>query len=307
MLNLKDISEDLFILNKHTVDKLFSCERPSDAVSLYCFYYKTAKWQKTNSVKANDLYVKKCLGWGLDKVRNTKRLLKELGLIQVIQRREGGKVSGWYVEVSYLVSKSKTDIKVEQHNLFQDNPKATSSNQDTDALKQKIKMLEDKIDTLKKEKNKKDDEEKTSPEFEEFYSHYPLKKAPKNAWRAFKKLKPSEVEKVLEVVKSDLFQNAMSKKKNNRGDFRPQPSSWLNAGSWEDEEYSPAASTHTIDYYGDNQHMFLHHLQDDMRTIAVEQHGDDAKQKLLEFYVDAKNAGIKLTHKQWLQKLKDKK
>ena len=53
-IKLYDIADDLLILNKITVDRLFQLENCADCIALYVFYYKTAKWQKTNTAKAND-------------------------------------------------------------------------------------------------------------------------------------------------------------------------------------------------------------------------------------------------------------
>ena len=63
-IELNDIADDLLILNKLTIDKLYQLDNAADCVALYMFYYKTAKWQPTNQIKANDEYVKKCLKWG---------------------------------------------------------------------------------------------------------------------------------------------------------------------------------------------------------------------------------------------------
>lgn len=129
-IQLNDIADELLILSKLTIDNLFKLENCGDCIALYIFYYKTAKWQKTNTIKANDVYVKQCLGWGSDKVRKTKKILKENGLIDIVQRRKDGKVQGWYVKVSYMVSQRKTeDIKIfvedeQQHS----NPTSSESN-----------------------------------------------------------------------------------------------------------------------------------------------------------------------------------
>ena len=116
-IKLNDIADDLLIINKNTIDKLFALENSAECVALYVFYYKTSKWQKTNKIKANDEYVKKCLKWGYDKIRKTKQTLKENGLIDIIQDRKEGRICGWYIRVSYLVSKKSIDdikIKVEE-------------------------------------------------------------------------------------------------------------------------------------------------------------------------------------------------
>ena len=119
-IKLNDIADDLLIINKTTIDKLFALENSAECVALYVFYYKTSKWQKTNKIKANDEYVKKCLKWGYDKIRKTKQTLKENGLIEIIQDRKEGRICGWYIKVSYLVSKKSIEdikIKVEEQEV----------------------------------------------------------------------------------------------------------------------------------------------------------------------------------------------
>lgn len=163
-LKLNDIADELLILNKVTIDTLFRLDNCADCIALYVFYYKTAKWQKTNTIKANDMYIKKSLKWGIDKIKRTKATLKEHGLINIVQRRKDGKIEGWYIEVSYLVSQTKTEdikIKVEESNNTQnqqvENP--TSGNEETNALKEKIKCLNKEIEMLKR---KKEEEKETN-------------------------------------------------------------------------------------------------------------------------------------------------
>ena len=154
-LRLNDIADDLLILNKITIDRLFQLDNCVDCIALYMFYYKTAKWQKTNTVKANDVYVRKCLKWGKNKLTKIKDVLKENGLINVVQRRSNGKIVGWYVEVSYLVAQKKTEdikVKVEESNNppEQEVAGARTCSEETNALKEKIKCLEKEIEMLKK-------------------------------------------------------------------------------------------------------------------------------------------------------------
>lgn len=152
-LRLNDIADDLLIMSRATVDILFKQDNCADLIALYSFYYKTAKWQKTNSIKATDEYVKKCLSWGKDKVRRNKNILKELGLINIIQRREQGKVIGWYVEVNYLVTNKKSNIVI-QEDLFQEDLSSRTGSQDTNALRNKIKVLEELNNNILKENKK---------------------------------------------------------------------------------------------------------------------------------------------------------
>lgn len=105
-LELIDIADDLLVINKTTIDRLFS-EKNQNCLILYLFYYKTAKWQKHNPIKASDDYCKKCLHWGIDKLQIAKHTLKEMGLIESIKRIDDtGKITGWYIKISYLVEKT---------------------------------------------------------------------------------------------------------------------------------------------------------------------------------------------------------
>ena len=100
-LELNDIADNLLIINQETIERLFQ-EENKEIIVLYMFYYKTAKWQKHNPIKANDEYVKKSLHWGTDKVKNLKKRLKEMELIEVEKRaNEKGQVIGWYVRLNY--------------------------------------------------------------------------------------------------------------------------------------------------------------------------------------------------------------
>ena len=106
-IELLDIADDLLVINKTTIERLFQ-HKDHNVLILYLFYYKTAKWQKNNPIKANDEYCKKCLHWGIDKIQNTKKALKELQLIETIRRTdEKGVVIGWYIKVHYLIDESR--------------------------------------------------------------------------------------------------------------------------------------------------------------------------------------------------------
>lgn len=159
-IELNDIADDLLILNKITIDRLFQLDNCADCIALYIFYYKTAKWQKTDTVKANDQYVKKSLKWGISKIQKTKQTLKEHGLIDIVQRRKDGKIEGWFIKVSYLVSERKADeikIKVQESNNTQNEhvENSTCGNEETNALKEKIKCLEKEIEMLKDNKKER--------------------------------------------------------------------------------------------------------------------------------------------------------
>ena len=188
-IKLNDIADDLLILNKVTVDRLFQLENCADCIALYVFYYKTAKWQKTNTVKANDQYVKKSLKWGISKIQKTKQTLKEHGLIDIVQRRKDGKIEGWFIKVSYLVNERKADeikIRVQNINNTQNEQveNCTSGNEETDALKEKIKCLEKEIEMLKDNKKERKPKKQTKS-YDEQITEYTQNEELQNALKAF--------------------------------------------------------------------------------------------------------------------------
>lgn len=106
-IEVKDIADELLIINKATIERLFY-EKNQNPLVLYLFYYKTAKWQQCNPIKATDEYCKKCLHWGIDKLQATKKRLKDMELIEIIRKtKEGGKVEGWYIRVNYLINNTR--------------------------------------------------------------------------------------------------------------------------------------------------------------------------------------------------------
>lgn len=188
-IKLNDIADDLLILNKITVDRLFQLENCADCIALYVFYYKTAKWQKTNTVKANDQYVKKSLKWGISKIQKTKQTLKEHGLIDIVQRRKDGKIEGWFIKVSYLVNERKADeikIKVQNINNTQNEQveNCTSGNEETNALKEKIKCLENELKMLKDNKKERKPK-KQAKSYDEQIAEYTQNEDLQNALKAF--------------------------------------------------------------------------------------------------------------------------
>lgn len=143
-MELIDIADDLLVINKTTIERLFK-EKNMNPLVLYMFYYKTAKWQNHNPIKASDDYCKKCLHWGIDKLQATKKRLKEMELIEIIQRKdEQGKIEGWYIKVNYLVN--ETTIP---ETTIPSKPQLVS--QETNTINNKYINTNNNINTNKKE------------------------------------------------------------------------------------------------------------------------------------------------------------
>ena len=71
--------------------------------------------------------------------------------------------------------------------------------------------------------------------FVAFYSKYPRKVGKQLALKSWMKLSQENMQKAIDAVESECFQKHMASQKKAQGDFRPHPSSWLNAGGWDDE------------------------------------------------------------------------
>lgn len=116
-IELNDISNNLLIINKVTIERLFEQEN-QNALILYLFYYKTAKWQNNNTIKASDDYCKKILHWGIDKLQIAKKMLIEMNLIEIIKRtNEKKQIIGWYIKVKYYSNSTipETTIPITPH------------------------------------------------------------------------------------------------------------------------------------------------------------------------------------------------
>ena len=205
---LNDLAEDLLVINKYTIDALFHLENAADCVALYVFYYKTAKWQKTNMIKANDSYIKKSLNWGVDRIKRTKQTLKEHGLIDIVQRRRDGKIAGWYVQVSYIVAqRTAEDISIKvlddsNNTQKQQVEPATSGDDDINALKLQIKCLKKENDMLKN--------------------------------KIYKRARKAGVDKTT-VLDGITRYNAQIKANKTASKYIMQGSTWFNGKRWEDE------------------------------------------------------------------------
>lgn len=102
-----DAQEEPIVLSKPLIDTLLRENNPPDLIALYTFYYYTAKWQKTNQVKATTGYVARGLRWSENRVRATKNVLRKLKLIEDLQARraDNRQLIDHYVKVNFIWSR----------------------------------------------------------------------------------------------------------------------------------------------------------------------------------------------------------
>lgn len=119
-----------------------------DAYILYSHLIYTARLQKTNSIWANNKYLRQGLNWGKDRLQNAKNLLTEL---DIIKEKQGKDENGKFTK-KYIIVKTRT-VPLEPVSSEPDNGPAGTPNQETNALTKK-EMLKQKKEMLIK-KNKK--------------------------------------------------------------------------------------------------------------------------------------------------------
>ena len=97
------IENELIIITKQTFDAFLRSDFPADLIALYNFYYYTAKWQETNQPKCTTGYTAEGLKWSEAKVRRAKKELMQLGLVEDVQQKVNGKVTGCFIKLNYIL------------------------------------------------------------------------------------------------------------------------------------------------------------------------------------------------------------
>lgn len=101
------LDKDLITVTQTTLVRLYALS--ADAATLYVFYCNTAKLQAnrigyTNKIKATDTYCRRGLKWGEKKFYKAKKILLDNNFIKkIIDKKAGGQVKGWYIQVNYLL------------------------------------------------------------------------------------------------------------------------------------------------------------------------------------------------------------
>jgi len=125
------IDRDLITITAKTAE--FLLDKNPDSLSLYVFYLKNAKIQKTNQIWSTDTFGMKGLKWGVKRYSEAKQVLLDSGLLTFIQERgETGRLQKTFIKLNYI------------HRSIQKPQAVTtaSGQQQTNALSNKREMLE---------------------------------------------------------------------------------------------------------------------------------------------------------------------
>jgi hypothetical protein len=207
-----------------------------DAYLLYSHLMFTARLQSTNQVKAKDVYLRKGLNWGSEKLRKAKKLLLQLGIIEKIQRRDK---EGHFIESYIKVRTKTTPFEIESIDepatLKPGAPQTRSPGLDNKCLNEKDKCLNEKENALK---------------FDLLWSKYDKKVGKVKALQAFDKITNKEYEKIMDVV--DNYVKSIPNKQ-----YRPNLSTFLNQKKWNDEIIPPKQQENNQDEINEHRNKKL--------------------------------------------------
>ena len=261
------IENELIIITKQTFDAFLRSDFPADLIALYNFYYYTAKWQETNQPKCTTGYTAEGLKWSEAKVRRAKKELMRLGLVEDVQQKVNGKVTGCFIKLNYILKQETIHHTNDfpqggnESNHPYDFPQGGNvhrvENLQTNALSSdNINALNaDNINALSSNTlaSETDTKAKSSlkeleKDFEEVWKIYPKKQGKEAAKKAYIKAR-KEGTSNLEIV-AGLTQYIAFIRKNETADkYIKHGSTWFNQKCWEDD-YSitekPAANNNTV-------------------------------------------------------------
>ena len=95
--------ENPIVIHPHLLRKFLKHGKNyANLLALYSFYIYHAQLQKTNQPLVTDDFTRKGMNWAIDRVKQTKKILKEMKLIEVVQHRKY-----YYVHLFFIYTKKK--------------------------------------------------------------------------------------------------------------------------------------------------------------------------------------------------------
>ncbi len=95
--------ENPIVIHPHLLQKFLKHGKDyANLLALYSFYIYHAQLQKTNQPLVTDEFTRKGMNWAIDRVKKTKKILKEMKIIEVVQNRKY-----YYVHLFFIYTKKK--------------------------------------------------------------------------------------------------------------------------------------------------------------------------------------------------------
>jgi len=95
--------ENQIVIHNHLLQKFMKHGKDyANLLALYSFYIYHAQRQKTNQPLVTDEFTRKGMNWAIDRVKKTKKILKEMKIIEVVQKQKY-----YYVHLFFIYTKRK--------------------------------------------------------------------------------------------------------------------------------------------------------------------------------------------------------
>ena len=95
--------ENAIIIHPHLLQRFLKHGKDyANLLALYNFYIYHAQLQKTNQPLVTDEFTRKGMNWASDRVKRIKKILKDMKLIEVVQKRQY-----YYVHLFFIYTKKK--------------------------------------------------------------------------------------------------------------------------------------------------------------------------------------------------------
>jgi len=95
--------ENAIVIHPHLLQRFMKHGKDyANLLALYSFYIYHAQRQKTNQPLVTDEFTRKGMNWAIDRVKKTKKILKEMKLIEVVQKQKY-----YYVHLFFIYTKKK--------------------------------------------------------------------------------------------------------------------------------------------------------------------------------------------------------
>jgi len=125
------------VIHPHLMQKFMSHKKEfANLLALYSFYIYHAQLQKTNQPLATDEFTRRGLNWAMERVKKTKRLLKEMKIIEVVQKRKF-----YYIHLFFIYTKKKINELMQNdkpQNVSKDIPKAKEKKQEKSSFEKTL-------------------------------------------------------------------------------------------------------------------------------------------------------------------------
>jgi hypothetical protein len=151
--------ENPIVIHPHLLQRFLKHGKDyANLLALYSFYLYHAQRQKTNQPLATDEFTRKGMNWAMERVKKTKKILKEMKIIEVVQKRQY-----YYVHLFFIYTKKKIG---EILGSCEESQETTGKTTETEALapkKPEVEKPEIKKAKVEKTEIKKESKAKLKP------------------------------------------------------------------------------------------------------------------------------------------------